>query len=303
MLISLHCYFEHNKIPCSIIDLVLPKLIKEFQGEFCRFADCGAGVGHTALFYEKLLKNNLSDEIINKAIIECYEPLVENFKQLVILTGCRSIFKLHQTAVSNFVGSSNFIIPSRCKVDYFDWVVGTSFNGFLHDRSFNETILVNVIKLENENSFDFLKLDLQGGEYKAINGLGTKLNDVKLLYVEHQLLHNDLSINYLNNAGFVMFFDKLQFSFNNTVDKIPVGALNDLGVIVEQNHHMKSPSYCIGYFNSYHSLIDSDTMMLNQNTINGLREIGVNYMQTDVLAFNRRLIDVDMFMNDCLKQL
>jgi len=292
MLDIFHRYFTANKILGSLIDFVLPKLIKEFQSEFCRFADCGAGIGHTSLHYQKLLMQNLSFDIQNHALISCYEPLPENFVQLVKLSNNNSIFKLNQCAVSDFVGKSGFQIPNRCSVDNQYWINGTSYNGFLSDCVSNDHIIVDTIRLENEDClpFHFVKLDLQGGELKAIKGLGNNLHDVKLLCVETQLLHSDSTIDFLNKSGFITFFDRLAFGFSQKIDKVPVDRLGELGIIIDENHHGEDfASYCLGHVREYSSLIDSNTLVLKKHVSDALSNLGVNYMQTDIIAFNKNI--------------
>jgi hypothetical protein len=168
------------------------------------------------------------------------------------------------------------------------WTQGTSYNGYISESTDgSEQIAVPTVRLQDEDTerFDFVKLDLQGGERKALLGLGPKLKHTKLLYVEHQLLENRGGVTLLRDRGFLLFFDKLQFGFSGNA--VPVSALERLGIATESiwtNFGNGGESVCFGHFSKTIDLIDPNALSLRSEIAEKLREIGAHYVQTDVLA-------------------
>jgi FkbM family methyltransferase len=277
----------------SALDYILPKMVKFYQTGFCRFADCGAGVGHTALGYVKALKDNLSEDALQKASIYAYEPLPENFAELSLRTKEITQIKARNTAVSNFTGSSSFLVPSRMTGKSQSWGEATSAVGYLSDAVGGETVNVEVVQLENEieTFFDFLKLDLQGGERNALIGVGKRLREVKLVYAEHQLLGRRESqpLDFLLSNGFVCFFDALQFGFDKKLNEPPLKLLKEAGVEIDRVRLADSRGFPNIFWGTL-SMEKSTRLKLDgtfpQDFIDKLRDAGLVYLQTDVLAIN-----------------
>jgi len=272
----------------SLLDTLLPNAIREFGPEFSRFADCGAGVGETSVIYSALLEKHLLETDNHNFSVVCFEPLPENIYQLKKASQKHAGISVRPVAVSNFNGKSTFSIPSRMSsVENEAWIPGTSFDGHL-GQSGSEAIEVDVIRLDEEDSFDFLKLDLQGGELAALHGLGKKLREVKVAYAETQLLSKSDTVNFLRDNGFVCFFDRLQFGFHNSISWIALERLDALGLKISHFNlpaKFGIPFYCVGYFDSSKDPVDTDGN-LHANVLNDLTGIGLEYLQTDVLAIN-----------------
>lgn len=292
MYLMLHQLFDSSSLTKNAIDFILPKLIKVFQKNFSVFADCGAGVGYTSGQYRDFLYQNLHESCISEAQVYCYEPLPENYSVIIKKLGGDSIFKLRNVAVSNDCSKAKFSVPCRMHGNASDWSEGTSYGGKLDNTvSSGDFIEVPTVRLEDEidGCFDFIKLDLQGGEYKALVGLGQKISQVKLFQVEFQLLWDDMSADYLRQSGFITFFDRLQFGLNTNILEVPFKQLSEIGLVVDR---VKVPDgYGIplifwGHFSKYNGIIDEVTLSLRSEKRDALKKIGVNYMQTDILSFN-----------------
>jgi len=63
MITSLLSYIKSRGLSDNI-NYILPKMIHFYQRDFCRFADCGAGVGCTSINYSNILKKNLSEDVV-----------------------------------------------------------------------------------------------------------------------------------------------------------------------------------------------------------------------------------------------
>jgi FkbM family methyltransferase len=216
----------------------LPRFTKSFASDFYQFADCGAAVGHTALAYRKIQEENLPPSIKEKAKIYCYEPLPENLKELMLNTFYYPEILVRPVAVSNFIGKSSFAIPRRAVGESSHWGHGTSAVGFLGSVETFENIEVPVVRLDSDcqDGFDFVKLDLQGGEKSALQGLGSNIMRAKLIYSEFQLLtrSQDSTLSFLLDCGFICFFDRLQIGIKADQKDIPLTLLSNLGLVVEQ---------------------------------------------------------------------
>lgn len=293
MLTSLTEFMKSRGIQGNAINYILPRMIKFYQTGFCRFADCGAGVGHTALSYVEALKNNLSEDALQEASVYAYEPLPENFSELSLRTKEITQIKSRNTAVSNFSGTSSFLVPSRMTGKSQSWGEATSAVGYLSDTGGGETVNVEVVQLENEieTFFDFLKLDLQGGERNALIGAGKRLREVKLVYAEHQLLalRDTQPLDFLLKNGFVCFFDFLQFGFDKKLNEPPLKLLKEAGVEIDRLRLADGrgfPNIFWGNISIEKSPWLRPDGTFPQDFIDKLRDAGLVYLQTDVLAIN-----------------
>ncbi len=128
-------------------------------------------------------------------------------------------------------------MPQRQTEERERWGRGTSYNGFIDDgKSAAPTVDVKVVRIEDDltEAPHFIKLDLQGGELEAIKGTGKFLVDVKVLYVETQLLGKENTCRYLSDSGFLVQFDKFQFGLRAELTEVPFQKLALLGIKVDR---------------------------------------------------------------------
>lgn len=299
MFLSLHDRMEKKNSGSAFMDKLLPLLVQAQGREFNRFADCGAGVGNTALSYGMLFDKADCGAARDGAKIHCFEPLPENFLQIERrLSGC-PIFELHQRAVSNETGQAQFCVPSRLAQDAAGhWKTGTSYAGHLGRVDSQETIDVATVRLDQIDGgrFDFVKADLQGGELNALLGLGSKLSDVKVVYVEMQLLKdNSRLLTLLRDAGFSLYYDQLQFGLTDPGPYVELGAIRNVGLSVTRMRRDIGdglPLIMWGHFHSLGERIVDSSGALTDSAHAAFRCAKIQYLQTDVIAVHSRICDL-----------
>ncbi|MDJ0929225.1 MAG: FkbM family methyltransferase [Gammaproteobacteria bacterium] len=306
MLLALHDAIAVSRLKSSGLDYLLPRLVAKLQSQFCRFVDVGAGVGTTALEYHEILKQSLGTGFLRhlrgdgpRASITCYEPLPENFaelsKRLAGLRECR----LREAAAWNENGTEMFTVPNRQTAAAETWGVGTSWEGTIlpnkRKRRKYESVEVRTVRLEDDLDEvpDFVKLDLQGGEMPAIEGLGDMLDDIKLLYVETQLMKQEPTCQFLADNGFVVMYDKYQAALSHGVTRIPAQALRDLGIVIDDIVFVpgtSEPPVMWGHFTTGQALLDGYSIAPAAR--DALWDLGISYVQVDALCINRKYQDM-----------
>lgn len=293
---SLLKYIRSRGYSGDCLGYLLPKMIEYYKENFRVIADCGGGIGHTALMYEKFLKDGLAPELYLNSAVFVYEPLPENIGELKIKVASKPVITVREVAVSDFNGESSFMIPRRMTGSSTSWGAGTSAVGYLGHNSGAETVGVKVVRLADEEPdyFDFIKLDLQGGERKALIGLGDKLQRAKLIYAEHQLLYSPDTqpLEFLENAGYICYFDRLQFGFKGNTEEVPISLLKEAGITIERfrmpdNRGMSSSGIFWGSIDINSTRHLSANGRLSQEIIDKLRSANAEYIQTDVVAIHR----------------
>lgn len=283
----------------DVIDALLPAMAAELGADFSIVADGGAGVGASPLKYMRAIKKGLGPNRAEAAQVYCYEPLPENVGEMVRHLVGEKGFIFRPYAVSDEAGEQVFSIPNRLDTDWLErgpWKKGTSYSGFLSTPDpHHEQIRVHSIRLEDEAAerFDFVKLDLQGGEYKALRGLGAKLDKTKVIYAEHQLLEAEESVTYLRDQGFIVLFDQIAFGVSG--NRFDLAALADAGIVVTNSHLIPNSQggqvVMKGYLTPRPNLLDDDTLSLSGELVQRLRDMGVFYLQTDVIAIHPSVLN------------
>jgi FkbM family methyltransferase len=148
---------------------------------FC--IDGGAGLGETA---EQMIQAVSGD-----IDVLAYEPNPSNVSRF----RCRHPrVQLVEAALGSVNGMATFSVTADTQVEGPNQYLqsGTSFVGKLGGATgeARHRWQVRVVRMESElldrglESVDFLKLDLQGGELDALNGLGSFAKRTKLMWIE-----------------------------------------------------------------------------------------------------------------------
>lgn len=170
--------------------------------------DGGAGLGETAA---KILDATPG----NKGKVIAFEPNPQNV-ELFRLKDERVV--LRQEAVSNFDGEAEFLVTSTTREDksnpymesgssYVGKLAGAS--GVSNAVSGGDSYPVRVRRIESVlrelgiSQVDFLKLDLQGAELDALEGLGPMIDKVKWMWIEFS--NQPGLLKFLADKGFVIF--------------------------------------------------------------------------------------------------
>lgn len=173
------------------------------------FVDGGAGLGETA---ERILGATPA----NEGPVIAFEPNPNNTRQFKVQHPRLNLVK---QAMSNQNGTAEFMVTSKTVVDganpYLE--AGTSFVGKLSELSQDlatrpvnaEYYPVSVTRLDTAlrglgvTSADFVKLDLQGAEMLALEGLGSMVSSVKWMWLEFS--NQPGLLNYLVQNDFMIF--------------------------------------------------------------------------------------------------
>ena len=243
------------------------------------FVDGGAGAGKTAL---KMLPY-LGEE----SRIFAFEPFPGNHRFFVkedFLKATDRKFTLIKKALSSRASRQTLKVSSvMSEKDYWGSKLdrlGYSSAGRLSDGrpTGQHDVVVDCVRLDDElagTDVGFVKLDLQGGELNALQGMGSMLENVHLLWIEF-MGQRDL-YEFLHDHHFTVFDSSYVFHDNSSSD-------------VESFFH----SYKLAGINS-----------TNRSVWRGWRrESWANYLdefskfkrsygmiQTDLLCINRHLFD------------
>jgi FkbM family methyltransferase len=269
--------------------------------------DGGAGVGS---FIANLNKAVPSIRIVG------YEPLPENAKVLRKRFERNPMVDIRELAIGNKPGFASFEIPVRLTDDFRGWPKGTSCGGYLRKPGFipfiksvakkilrrgwlwknsnrHQSVNVRVTRLDSDLQFapDFLKLDLQGGEPDALEGLGENLQHVKIVKVEVQMLggeEKDRCIRLLQSAGFKFFIEDFQFGVGHMTDSLRT-ALEQNGGEIElevEPSSADSSAMVIGKWIPGKPLPFKEFKLVG-SLAKALTDAGATYFQVDIVALNQ----------------
>ncbi|MFY9658791.1 MAG: FkbM family methyltransferase [Methylocystis sp.] len=281
----------------GIFSNFFPKFVQSRASRSIRIADCGACVGQTAILYDNTIRTILNDEAYSNSEILCYEPLYENIVQLTKNVRERPIIHIVESAVSDFVGKESFVVPYRFDAMSASMPAGTSWAGLLKPKDFGshqyEMVDVDVLRLDSQGEFDFIKLDLQGGEIPAIVGLGGSIQNVSIIYSETSLLPKTGAVDFLRQNGFVCFYDTLLIGMNNSAKIIDFRKLESIGINITSGilpeMCMKETFLCNGYFDIMNAHLLDDDGELYPEIAEELTSLGVRFIQSDIIAVNARI--------------
>lgn len=191
--------------------------IAKFDGGLC--IDGGAAAGKVT---------NILLESENVRVI-AFEPFPGNHPHFISTVGDCARAKLYPLALGSTNAIGRFHVSRVVDGNQQGWnhMLGYSSEGFLtqdmNSPKRGVTIDVNVVRLYDyiEDTVTLLKLDLQGGEYAALVGLGSKLNMVKYCYVEFSL--DWRTVDYFVENNFIVFDTKY-----TGIPKVPIESLSDL---------------------------------------------------------------------------
>lgn len=148
----------------------------------------------------------------SEGIIHAFEPLPESFNQLQQIASTRNNIKIYNVALSEKNGPAVFYVAGGAS----SLLPPTpSFNQDYFHADLDNPIIVNCISLDDwaKNNkidhIDFMWLDMEGNELKALNAGENILATVKVIYTEVNLqnfwqgtvLYQDLK-KYLEQKGF-----------------------------------------------------------------------------------------------------
>lgn len=182
----------------------LPDLLAAYNKagiQFKTIIDGGAGSGLTAA---EMLEHATAD-----AIVYAFEPFPGNHR---FFDGCDPRIQLRKEALADSATVASFQIPGVVSSESA-WgqrgMAGYSSLGFLADipHQVGHSINVECVRADDiippDRPVDLIKLDLQGGEFKALRGMSRSASTAKLMWVEY--LGNENLIEGIENLGYLIF--------------------------------------------------------------------------------------------------
>ena len=205
-----------SRVGVQNFDVVLDAR-RDSLGPLVLSIDGGAGWGATA--------EKIAERTANDGLVYAFEPFPGNHR---FFKNQDSRIKLVKAAISDHAGHSRFCIP-KVVTEGDDWgargFVGYSSLG--HIESFGESvrrrlkslyrtrrpnqsraeyISVETVRIDGilqPENINFVKLDLQGGEFLALQGMGDLLNRTEMLWIEFS---DQKSVTKkLLQTGFILF--------------------------------------------------------------------------------------------------
>jgi len=159
------------------------RLIDDRNKELVIF-DVGAHIGEVALKYKSIFPNSL---------IYCFEPFIESFEKLKINCLENSEFKIYNLGLGDCSGYSSFFSnvysPTNSLLKPNSEANKVWGDNLLDVKSNVEVELITLdefVEINKIESIDILKLDVQGAEYKVLNGANKCFKNglVKMIYSE-----------------------------------------------------------------------------------------------------------------------
>ncbi len=189
--------------------------IAKHDGGLC--IDGGAAAGYVT----KILLQSSSCYVL------AFEPFPGNIPHFLKTVGDSKNYTLYQKALGRFTGNSNFYVSRTVDGNQPGWnhLQGYSSEGYLvaddQESKKGTHLVVDVVRLDDyiTDNITLLKLDLQGGEYDALCGAGTKLEKVRYCYIEFSLDWRSLEL--LTSNEFIIF--DTQYT---GIPKIPIESLD-----------------------------------------------------------------------------
>jgi FkbM family methyltransferase len=125
-------------------------------------------------------------------------------------------FKIFETAISNYNGTTNFVQIVSDKADEAGSSSIENYS-FFEGATYNN-IEVKVIRMDSfiedfvdQDVIDIIKVDIEGYTYEFLEGLGNKINKIKMLHLETETFerqenhkNNNEVINFMTDAGFLL---------------------------------------------------------------------------------------------------
>ena len=190
-------YFSYKRI----VDRGEINLIRSLVRPGDVVLDIGSNIG----FYSRML----SDLAGAAGEVHCFEPDKDNFRHLAETIGNRTNVTLNNMAVGDYTGESELYISHRLNVDHRTY----------EPEKYEYVYSIQMIRIDDYiphgKKVNFIKMDIQGGEYKALlgmtNTLGSNPNIAVLtefapsFFKRDAGIEPDAFIDFFINSGFRLF--------------------------------------------------------------------------------------------------
>lgn len=161
--------------------------------------------------------------------VHCFDAFAGNIETARIEVADPRVQFVHAAVTAEDKESVTFSIPKRSFVEdgKNTWGGRVAVDPMAAQFEDDKKINVRGISLDSYLTSKgiigplIVKMDIQGGEYDALQGTRLSLPDIPLLFIECQLKHGrDLKyINFLEEAGFSVLMDSFQFGMRPDLSK------------------------------------------------------------------------------------
>jgi len=182
-------------------EIELQTAIKKYCRPGMVIYDVGANIGYVSLIFAK--------QVGEKGKVIAFEPLPENLQRLqknITLNGLGSRITCVQAAVVDKPGSITFLVHSSGAMGKAQGSLGRE-EQYVAQITVPAVALDDLIFLQNYPQPDLVKMDIEGGEVLAIQGMQKTLTEVQpILLIEiHSRSALDFLWTELQNCGYQLF--------------------------------------------------------------------------------------------------
>ena len=205
----------------GVVEPFETELVKKGIKEGDVVLDIGANIGYYTLIFAKLVGE--------EGKVFAFEPEPENFallKKNVEINGYKNVI-LVQKAVSNKTGRTKLYLCEESAGDHriYDWLDG------------RQSIEIEVIRLDDyfkdyDGKIDFIKIDIQGAESEAIQGMSNLLDKNKTVKIITEFAPLWLKRSGIEPEEFLKLLQKHDFKLYR-VDKQKIKPLINLRKLLQ----------------------------------------------------------------------
>ena len=198
-------------------EINLQDAIKKFCQPGMVVYDIGANIGYISLIFAK--------QVGPQGKVLAFEPLPENFKQLVdniALNDLNTRITPHQAAMIDKPGETTFFIHQSGAMGKAEGSLGRE-EKYLSKIKVEAAALDDFIFTKKHPRPDLIKMDIEGGEVLAVQGMRKTLTEIKpVILVE---IHSHAALEYLwkefQSAGYHLY--KMEKGYPPVADPAALG--------------------------------------------------------------------------------
>lgn len=202
------------------------ELLKKHINKSATVLDIGANIG----FYATIL----SDIVGENGMVHCFEPDIKNFEHLTKATADIKNIKINNKAVGPKTEKLKIYTSKNLNVDHRTY----------KPEEYDKEIEIDAVSIDDHlasnSKVDFIKMDIQGFEMQAIQGMQNILDknkDIKLIseFWPYGLKKAGSSVkdyfNFLVNKGFTCYLLE-----KNSLEKLSIDKVKSLEPLGEEHY-------------------------------------------------------------------
>lgn len=166
--------------------------------------EVGSRDGHDGVELAKRIYKGDEKWFWSRATVVCFEP---NPAQARIINENYPTVRVEELAASNITGTSDFIVYKGNEGDVGSSSLDLNWKG---DDLEGDVIKVKTVKLRDmiskHDKIDIMKIDVEGYSMEVLEGLGSKLRNIKVFHIETETwTGSDKKVrDYMNSKGYIL---------------------------------------------------------------------------------------------------